>query len=361
MGVDGFRFDLATILGRTASGYDQQHAFFKELEQDPVLANTKLIAEPWDIGPGGYQLGNFPPNWAEWNDRYRDAARQLWRGDNKLAEFAHLFLGSSNKFESGNRSPWASINYVASHDGFTTEDVVSYEHRRNEANGDDNQDGHEHNYSCNYGVEGPTDDANINKIRRHQRLNLLATVLLSQGTPMLLAGDEFGNSQCGNNNAYSQDNETGWLDWSGFTNDPKFHAKIQLLMRLRRNIPLLRQVTYLHGRTKNSLGCRDIEWLDPDGEWLTDDEWCDAHAMTVLITDTRSTRFLANDIQAVAVLFNVADAPRILHLPNLANTGKWHGVFTSDGAKPVDGDRTSIELSGYSCACFVFAEKLPDY
>lgn len=362
MGVDGFRFDLATILGRTATGYDQQHAFFTELEKDPVIANAKLIAEPWDVGPGGYQLGNFPPNWAEWNDRYRDTARRLWRGgDNKLAEFAHLFLGSANIFEPDNRGPWASINYAASHDGYTTADVVSYEHRHNKANGDDNQDGHKHNYSCNYGVEGPTDDAGINAIRRRQRLNLLATVLLSQGTPMLLAGDEFGNSQRGNNNAYSQDNETGWLDWSGLASDPDFHGQVQALIRLRRDIPLLRQVTHLHGNNKNPSGQRDVQWLGADGEWLSDDGWRHAHAMTVLLFDIRRTEFLANEIQAVAVLFNVADTPRELRLPDVAVTGKWHGVFTSDGAHSVNARGTTIELSGRSSACFVFAQKLPRY
>lgn len=362
MGVDGFRFDLATILGRTGTGFDPQHAFFEELQKDPILENTKLIAEPWDIGPGGYQLGNFPMGWTEWNDRYRDVARQLWRGDDrKLSEFAHLFLGSSNLFESNNRSPWASINYVACHDGFTTADIVSYEQRRNEANGENNQDGHKQNYSSNHGVEGRTDDEYINKIRRRQRLNLLATVLLSQGTPMLLAGDEFGNSQGGNNNAYSQDNETGWLDWSGLGIDPEFQAKVRLLIRLRRNIPLLRQVTYLHAQKKSSLGRCDIEWFCPEGEWLTDEGWRDAHAMTVMFSDIRDTGFVASDIQAVAVLFNVADAPRILHLPNLADTGEWHCAFTSDGAKPVNGDRTSIKLSEYGCACFVFAGQAPDY
>ena len=361
MGVDGFRFDLAPILGRTADGYDQHHVFFRELEQDPVLATAKLIAEPWDVGPGGYQLGNFPRRWAEWNDRYRDTVRQLWRGgDNKLAEFAHLFLGSSDIFEPGNRVAWYSVNYVASHDGYTTADIVSYENRHNDTNGEENHDGHAHNYSHNYGVEGPTDDPDINAIRRRQRLNMLATVLLSQGTPMLLAGDEFGNSQSGNNNAYAQDNETGWLDWSGLSNDPEFHAQVRNLIRLRRNIPLLRQVTHLHGRTKNPRGRRDVEWLRPDGEWLSDDSWRNARAMTVLLYDTRSTEFAADEIQAVAVLFNVADAPRELRLPNVASTGKWYRVFSSDGAQGLDASGTLIELGGRSTACFVFAHDLPD-
>ena len=216
VGVDGFRFDLAPILGRTAAGYDREHVFFLELEQDPALAGIKLIAEPWDVGPGGYQLGHFPRRWAEWNDRYRDTVRQFWRADQgKLGELAHFILGSAERFELSGRGPWASVSYVASHDGFTVADIVSYEHRHNTANGEDNQDGHAHNFSRNYGVEGPTDDPDVNALRRRQRLNMLATVLFSQGTPMLLAGDELGNSQAGNNNAYAQDNETGWLDWLG--------------------------------------------------------------------------------------------------------------------------------------------------
>ena len=362
MGVDGFRFDLAPILGRSATGFDRQHAFFSELKKDPAIANVKLIAEPWDIGPGGYQLGNFPPEWAEWNDRYRDTVRQVWRGDDyKLAEFANLFLGSADIFEHTGRRPWASINCVASHDGYTTADLVCYEHRHNEANGEDNRDGHQHNYSCNYGVEGATEDAAINAIRRRQRLNLLTTVLLSHGTPMLLAGDEFGNSQCGNNNAYAQDNEAGWLDWSGLADDPDFHAQVQRLIRLRRNVPLLRQAEYLHGRKRTPSGWRDIEWLGADGERLTDGKWREVRSLTAVLCDTRKTKFQAKEVQAVAVLLNVADAPMKSQLPQFENIGNWYNVFTDDGEQPRRVDDQAIRLAGRSCACFVFAHTSPGW
>jgi len=360
MGVDGFRFDLAPILGRAASGYEREHAFFKELTEDPVVSAAKLIAEPWDVGPGGYQLGNFPPPWAEWNDRYRDTVRQFWRGDdgNTLGELASLILGSAEIFEPSGRGSWASVNYVASHDGYTTADIVSYEQRHNEANGEDNLDGHAHNYSCNYGVEGPTTDPEINATRRRQSLNLIATVLLSQGTPMLLAGDELRNSQSGNNNAYAQDNHTGWLDWSGLSEDPEFHEQVRTLIRLRRNLPLLRQAAHLHGKSQNARGYPDIGWLGADGEPLSDGSWRDAQTVTVMLCDTGKTKFAATDIQAVAALFNAADTPVECRLPRVSDAGRWYGVFSS-GARELVHSRRSIGLAGRSCACFVLSKAPP--
>jgi glycogen operon protein len=360
MGVDGFRFDLASVLGRSISGFDREHPFFTELMHDPALADCKLIAEPWDVGPGGYQLGNFPAPWAEWNDRYRDTVRQLWLSDEgKLGEFASVCLGSADRFESTGRGPWASVNFVASHDGFTTADLVSYEHRHNEANAEENRDGHQHNYSRNYGAEGPTDDSEINALRQRQRLNMLATVLLSQGTPMLLAGDEFGNSQSGNNNAYCQDNEISWLDWPKLDEQRVFHAQVRKLIALRRNIALLRQPVYLHGRTENAAGYLDIEWLGPSGGHLTAEQWADTHAMTVLLCDTRTAGFAADDVQALAVLFNTSSEPHVLRLPSIASVGAWFVVFsTLDGPRAVNADN-EIELGGRSLACLVFAETLP--
>ena len=362
MGVDGFRFDLATVLGRGAEGFDRQHPFFLELQQDSVLSDVKLIAEPWDVGPGGYQLGGFPPEWAEWNDRYRDAVRRVWRGDQGgLEGFAGGLLGSAEIFEAEGRRPWASVNYVASHDGFTVQDLVSYEVRSNEANGEGNRDGHEHNYSCNYGVEGPTDDAGIRAVRRRQRLNLLASVLLSQGTPMLLAGDEFGNSQGGNNNAYAQDNETGWLDWSGLAGDPDFQAQVQALIRLRREVGLFRQETYRHGQTENPAGWRDVEWLDADGERLGDAAWSDVQVLSVLLCDTREGRFGEEEAQAAAVLLNVSESEAELVLPRVAEAGTWHCVFASEeGERPGWAEGRAVRVGARSCACFLFAETLPD-
>ena len=213
MHVDGFRFDLATILGREAHGFDEGNGFLDSCRQDPILSDLKLIAEPWDCGPGGYQVGGFPPGWAEWNDRFRDMVRAFWKGDAAPAELAQRLCASAAKFHRRGRKPWASVNFVTAHDGFTLADLVSYNHKHNEANGEDNRDGHSHNYSWNCGVEGATDDAEISALRERQKRNILATLILSQGSPMILAGDEFGRTQHGNNNAYCQDNEVSWVDW----------------------------------------------------------------------------------------------------------------------------------------------------
>jgi glycogen operon protein len=359
MGVDGFRFDLAAVLGRTATGYHREHPFFLEIEKEPSLAGIKLIAEPWDVGPGGYQLGQFPPRWAEWNDRYRDGVRRLWRGDDgKLGEFANVYSASADRFDTSGRGPWASINFVASHDGFALADLVSYEHRHNEANGEENRDGHQHNYSHNYGVEGPTDDVSLQSLRRRQRLNMLATVLLSQGTPMLLAGDELGNSQAGNNNAYCQDNEIGWLDWSGLDADPAFLRQIRKLIRLRANLPLLRQRVHLHGRRRSAAGFHDIDWLGPDGKQLSPEQWQHIRAMTVLLCDTRSGSG-ADDVHAVAVLFNTVDDSVTMRLPRVGPSGRWFSVFsTVDGEQELLPEGGEFVLSGRSLACLIFAERL---
>src|ERR1043165_7101952 len=214
MHVDGFRFDLASSLARELHEVNRLGAFFDILRQDPVLSRVKLIAEPWDLGEGGYQVGNFPPGWAEWNDKYRDTMRAYWKGDGGvIGDFARRLTGSSDLYGRSGRSPWASINFITAHDGFTLHDLVSYNDKHNEANGEDNRDGHNHNLSWNHGVEGPTDDVKIVELRERQKRNMLATLLLSQGTPMVLAGDEFGRTQQGNNNAYCQDNEISWVNW----------------------------------------------------------------------------------------------------------------------------------------------------
>jgi glycogen operon protein len=215
MEVDGFRFDLGTILGREPHGFDPRGGFFDAMGQDPVLRKVKLVGEPWDIGPGGYQVGGFPPGWAEWNDKFRDTVRAFWKGDEgKLGDFAKRISGSGDLFDKRGRKTWASVNFVTAHDGFNLNDLVSYNDKHNEANGEDNRDGHSNNHSWNHGVEGPTEDAAIVELRERQKRNMLATMMLSHGTPMLLAGDEFGHSQRGNNNAYAQDNEITWLEWS---------------------------------------------------------------------------------------------------------------------------------------------------
>ena len=277
MGVDGFRFDLATTLARETDGFKPDGAFFRELQADPVLANAVLIAEPWDVGPGGYQLGHFPAGWSEWNDRYRDTVRRYWRGDSgNLPDLARRLHGSGDIFEERDRAPSASINFITSHDGFTLADLVSYEQRHNEANGEDNRDGHHHNFSFNCGVEGDTDDPHILSLRRRQRRNLLATLLLSQGTPMLLSGDEMGRSQGGNNNAYCQDNATNWLDWSALAGEEQdFLDFTRYLMQLRRGNPLLNWPAYIHDTgSDESVRCR---WFDNTGEPMKASSWHNEH------------------------------------------------------------------------------------
>ncbi|MEZ5825712.1 MAG: glycogen debranching protein GlgX, partial [Geminicoccaceae bacterium] len=250
IGVDGFRFDLATSLGRERGGFDPGSGFFDAIVQDPVLGRVKLIAEPWDIGPDGYRMGGFGPGWAEWNDRYRDSTRAFWRGDaGTLPDLASRLLGSADLFEHQGRRPWASINFVTSHDGFTLHDLVSYEDRHNEANLEDNRDGHSHNLSWNNGIEGATDDGDILAARLRDRKNLLATLLLSQGTPMLLMGDETGRTQGGNNNAYCQDNAISWMDWSHF--DRELFDFTSRLVELRTSHPVFRRMRFMHGENGN--------------------------------------------------------------------------------------------------------------
>jgi glycogen operon protein len=274
MHVDGFRFDLASALAREDSSVDQLGAFFDVVRQDPVLNRVKLIAEPWDIGHGGYQVGNFPLGWAEWNDRYRDGMRAYWKGDGGvIGEFARRLTGSSDLYGRSGRSPFASINFIAAHDGFTLADLVSYNDKHNEANGEDNRDGHSHNLSWNCGTEGPTDDPEILALRRRQRRNFLATLLLSQGVPMLLAGDEIGRTQNGNNNAYCQDNETSWLDWSLDEEKKSLLEFTRRLIALRRAHPSFRRRDFFQGRPLHGGGVKDILWLKPDGQEMSDHEW----------------------------------------------------------------------------------------
>lgn len=283
MGVDGFRFDLAPILGRHSDGFTGEHPLIARISNDPVLARIKLIAEPWDAGPGGYQLGNFPARWAEWNDRFRDGARRFWRGDpGQNGEFAKRLHGSADLFETAGKAPASSINFVTAHDGFTLTDVVSFANRHNEANGEDNRDGHAHNYSNNHGAEGLTANTAINLARRQHRLNLLSTLFLSQGSPLLLAGDEFGNSQQGNNNAYAQDNPIGWIDWRGMENDSDFTDCVRTLIRLRLENPVLRMDAYLHDTLDTDAGRVTLEWLRSDGEPMTENDWSAGRPMLVV-------------------------------------------------------------------------------
>ena len=283
MHVDGFRFDLAPVLGRNRDGFDRDAALFAALRADPALSYLKLIAEPWDVGPGGYQLGQFPAGWAEWNDRYRDTMRSFWRGDRyAVGAFAERFAGSSDIFRHRGRKPSAGINFITAHDGFTLADLVSYNERHNEANREANHDGHSDNRSWNCGVEGPTADPQITRLRSRQMGNLLATLLLSQGVPMLQAGDELGRTQHGNNNAYCQDNELSWLDWSLAAADGGLAEFVGRLIAFRKRRPELRRDTFLKGGRRSGR-TRDVSWLRPDGREMRDGDWDDPHAQALAI------------------------------------------------------------------------------
>jgi isoamylase len=275
MHVDGFRFDLCPTLARENGDYGQGSAFFDAIRQDPFMAGLKLIAEPWDLGPYGYQLGNFPPGWAEWNGQYRDTIRRFWKGDTGLvADLASRVAGSSDIFGYRGRRPWASINFITAHDGFTLQDLVSYNDKHNEENGENSHDGTDANYSCNYGVEGPSDDPQINAVRNRQKRNLLATLLLSLGVPMLLAGDEIGRTQRGNNNAYCQDNEISWLDWEHIRpEDEELSRFVRYLIRLRRRHRVFSRPRFLRGEVLSEAGVKDITWLMPSGKEAAAEDW----------------------------------------------------------------------------------------
>jgi glycogen operon protein len=274
MHVDGFRFDLASTLARELHAVDRLGAFFDIMHQDPVVSQVKLIAEPWDLGEGGYQVGNFPAGWAEWNDRYRDAVRAYWKGDGGLiGELAFRLTGSSDLYASSGRRPYASINFVTAHDGFTLNDLVSYNDKHNQANGEESRDGTDKNLSWNCGAEGPTDDPAINAMRAKQKRNFLATLLLSQGVPMLLAGDADGRTQQGNNNAYCQDNEISWVDWNLDFEDLRLLSFVQRVIALRKTHPAFRRRSFFQGRSIKGSAIKDILWLSPNGNELTDEEW----------------------------------------------------------------------------------------
>ncbi len=279
MHVDGFRVDLASALAREAGKVENLGGFFDAVRQDPTLNRVKLIAEPWDLGMGGYQVGNFPPGWAEWNDRYRDGIRSFWKGDGgAVGDVAHRLAGSQDLYGWSGKGPNASINFVTAHDGFTLADLVSYNEKHNEANGEDNRDGNNNNLSWNCGTEGPTDDPEIIALRQRQTRNFLATLLLSQGVPMLLAGDERGHSQQGNNNVYCQDNALAWLDWTPLEEREALTAFVALLLRIRRAHPSFRRRTFFGGRPNGDGAPKDVVWLKPDGSEMTEPDWADGNA-----------------------------------------------------------------------------------
>jgi glycogen operon protein len=348
MHVDGFRFDLAATLARQFHDVDRLSAFFDLVQQDPVISQVKLIAEPWDLGEGGYQVGNFPPQWSEWNGRYRDTVRDVWRGEPAVVgELASRLTGSSDLYQADSRRPSASVNFVTAHDGFTLADLVSYNEKHNEANGEDNKDGESHNRSWNCGVEGPTDDPGVLALRARQRRNLLATLLLSQGVPMLLSGDEVARSQAGNNNAYCQDNETSWFDWDG--QDEEVLAFTTRLVALRKAHPVFRQRRWFQGRPLR--GTADVLWLKPDGTEMTEADWHEHHETCVgmylngdaiAAPGTRGERVIDDSF---LLLFNASAEPRKWTI-----SGSWGEVWervldtVHDRGEPDDDDPVRGDL-----------------
>ncbi|AHM04543.1 Glycogen debranching enzyme [Roseibacterium elongatum DSM 19469] len=355
MHVDGFRFDLCSTLGRTDHGFHRGAAFFDAIRQDPVLTNVKLIAEPWDIGPGGYQLGAFPPPFMEWNDKFRDGVRCYWRGDAGLVpELAERLTGSAMQFDHSGRNATSSVNLLTAHDGFTLADVVSYVERHNLANGEDNRDGHGENFSDNFGVEGPSDDPGVIAARARRRRNMMATLLLAQGTPMLLAGDEVGHSQNGNNNAYCQDNETGWIDWGQA--DEAFRAFTRGLIAFRKAHPILRQKRFLHSQERAVDGVEDLFWWREDGVPMTQADWDDPERR-VLCAELRmasGSPAYAEREEALFLVFTAGDAAATITLPDPPDGWSWRHRIDSGQAWFGDIDAgDALRITGPSVAVCV--------
>jgi len=338
-GIAGFRFDLATTLGRRPDGFDPTHPFFHAILQDPVLSRLKLIAEPWDVGPGGYQLGNFPPGFSEWNGDYRDVVRDFWSGrEGALPDFARRFAASNDLFGEGRRRPWSSVNFVTAHDGFTLADLVSYNDKHNEANGEDGRDGADDNRSWNCGAEGETDDPEINALRLRQMRNYLATLILSQGVPMLLAGDECGNSQGGNNNVYAQDNETSWIDWHGA--DSELIAFVRRLIDFRNSRSAINRPEFLTG-ARDDRGRPDVSWYSAGGHRMSAEEWGSAHVkcLTVRLSPRQAGEPM------VLVMLNGAHHDVAFTLPGSDTT--WRRAISTaggeeDGAEAASGETIDV-------------------
>jgi len=364
MHVDGFRFDLAAALARQFHEVDHLSAFFELVQQDPVVSQVKLIAEPWDLGDGGYQVGNFPPLWTEWNGKYRDSVRDFWRGaPASLPEFASRLTGSSDLYASDNRRPIASINFVTSHDGFTLADLVSYDHKHNEANGEDGNDGSNDNRSWNCGVEGPTDDPDVMALRARQQRNFLATLLLSQGVPMVLAGDELGRSQLGNNNAYSQDNEVSWLHWPALDGETEtagtgssLYSFARTLIRLRSDHPVFRRRRFFTGEPDQAGAgpggaepVGDIAWLTPAGAEMTDEDWNAGFAKSVMVflngnaitePDGRGERITGDSF---LLLFNAAERDLDFTIPAACFGEHWTLELDTSDSRPPPDDPTVVK------------------
>jgi glycogen operon protein len=354
MHVDGFRFDLAPVLARELYEVDRLAAFFDIMQQDPTLSQVKLIAEPWDLGEGGYQVGNFPVGWAEWNGEYRDGVRGFWRGDDgRLAELASRISGSSDLYQASGRRTYASVNFVTAHDGFCLTDLVSYDHKHNEANGEDNRDGSDQNLSSSWGVEGPTDNPAVNDLRRRMKRNFIATLVFSQGVRMLLGGDELGRTQQGNNNAYCQDNEISWVAWDLSADDRELLRFTREALAIFRENPVFRRRGFFAGRPLRG-GSKDVTWLHPSGREMTPADW-DDHGQKVVgmlidggATDEVDERGRPVSGQTVLLLFNGGEASRRFVLPAANRPGVWEELVNTarPGRRVIR--RSAVNLVGRS-------------
>ncbi|HYS93453.1 MAG TPA: glycogen debranching protein GlgX, partial [Candidatus Acidoferrales bacterium] len=362
MHVDGFRFDLASALARELHDVDRLSSFFDVIHQDPVISQVKLIAEPWDLGEGGYQVGNFPPGWAEWNGRYRDTIRRYWKGDGgQVGELAYRLTGSSDLYEQGGRRPSASINFVTAHDGFTLADLVTYTKKRNAANGEDNRDGSDENFATNCGIEGPTDDLAVRSLRERQQRNFLATLLLSQGVPMLSGGDELGRSQRGNNNAYCQDGELTWFTWPATGTAARLLDFTRRLIRLRLDHPVFRRRRFFQGRRIQGSAVKDLSWLQPDGAEMTDEEWNNGQSRCLglelagdAIEEIDDEGLPIRD-DTFLILLNADDLALPFVLPNHQPRIEWEVVLDTRDWDPVPVERfykggEPYQLEGHTLA-----------
>lgn len=358
--IDGFRFDLGLTLAREPGGFDQQSGFLKACIQDPLLSTVKLIAEPWDCGPGGYATGDFPPGWAEWNDKYRDTVRDFWRGESSAGSVATRLSASGDLFNERGRKPWASVNFITAHDGFTLKDLVSYNDKHNEANQDGNKDGHSDNRSWNCGEEGETDKDDVISLRNRQMRNFLATLLLSQGTPMILAGDEFGQTKKGNNNTYCQDNELNWLDWDHDKDQKKLVGFVQRLTSMRRKYPILRHNRFLNGDYDGELDVRDVTWIRADGVEMNDQDWGDGNMRCFgMVLDGRAQtsgiKRKGKEITTL-IIFNAHHDVVQFTFPAMPGEGRWKRIIDTnlpdDEGMPDFGEGETYDITARSLLLF---------
>ncbi len=367
MHVDGFRFDLAPVLARELYEVNRLGTFFDIIQQDPVISQVKLIAEPWDVGPGGYQVGNFPVGWAEWNGKYRDAVRKFWRGDHGLVpEMASRLSGSSDIYADSGRRTYATINFVTSHDGFTLNDLVAYEDKHNEANGEGNRDGADDNYSRNWGHEGPTESAHIRRTRERMKRNFMATLLFSQGVRMILMGDEMGRTQGGNNNAYSQDNDISWMSWELSGRDRRLLEFTRHALAVFRSNPVLRRRSFFTGRPMAANGLKDVTWIRTDGNEITDEDWADPgnQVIGMLIhgraTDEVDERGRPIFGDTVLLLLNGGARSRVFTLPRMERSGAWEEVINTSrhdiAERPIR--KPTVNLTAHSVIMLRYDERL---